>query len=110
MAGIVPVSGITTQIASGAASAVRQGESSGVAKAGESAQGAFGSVLKSAVENVSDAQQQAVQSVGDLMAGREDNFLPAVSAMAKADLSFKLLLGVRNKVIDAYKQTMNMQV
>jgi flagellar hook-basal body complex protein FliE len=28
--------------------------------------------------------------------------------MSKADLSFKLLLGVRNKVIEAYKQTLNM--
>jgi flagellar hook-basal body complex protein FliE len=30
--------------------------------------------------------------------------------VAKADLSFKLLMAVRNKVIEAYKQTINMQI
>jgi flagellar hook-basal body complex protein FliE len=31
-----------------------------------------------------------------------------VAAVAKADVSFKVLVGVRNKLIEAYKQTMNM--
>jgi flagellar hook-basal body complex protein FliE len=46
----------------------------------------------------------------DLIAGKTEDVLPVVNAVAKADLSFKLLMGVRNKVIEAYKQTMNMQV
>jgi flagellar hook-basal body complex protein FliE len=36
--------------------------------------------------------------------------VPVVAAVAKADMSFKLLMGVRNKVIEAYRQTMNMQI
>ncbi|HEV59037.1 MAG TPA: flagellar hook-basal body complex protein FliE, partial [Phycisphaerales bacterium] len=28
---------------------------------------------------------------------------------ARADMSFKLLVGVRNKLIEAYKETMKMQ-
>jgi flagellar hook-basal body complex protein FliE len=33
-----------------------------------------------------------------------------VAAVAEADVSFKLLLGIRNKLIEAYKQTMNMSI
>ena len=42
--------------------------------------------------------------------GETQDVVPAVAAMAEADISFKLLMGVRNKVIEAYKQTMNMQI
>ena len=53
---------------------------------------------------------ERAQAIQDLLTGRSQDPLPVVTAMAKADLSFKLLLGVRNKVIEAYKQTINMQV
>ena len=55
-------------------------------------------------------QTAAANAAQDLLTGKTDDVLPVVQAMAKADLSFKLLMGVRNKVIEAYKQTMNMQV
>jgi flagellar hook-basal body complex protein FliE len=70
----------------------------------------FAQVLKSYVGAVDQKQQASYAAIKDLIAGKTDNVLPAVHAMAKADLSFKLLMGVRNKVIEAYKQTMNMQV
>jgi flagellar hook-basal body complex protein FliE len=62
------------------------------------------------VSQVDQAQQASVSAVQDLLTGKSEDILPVVSAVAKADLSFKLLMGVRNKVIEAYKQTMNMQV
>ena len=45
-----------------------------------------------------------------MLAGKNSDITSVVSAMAKADMSFKLLVGVRNKLIEAYKQTMNMQI
>jgi len=33
-----------------------------------------------------------------------------VASVAKADMSFKLLVGVRDKLVEAYKETMKMQV
>lgn len=72
--------------------------------------GDFGEALKSAMQNVNDSQNGSMQAIQDLVTGRTDDVLPVVNAVAKADLSFKLLVGVRNKVIEAYKQTMNMQV
>jgi flagellar hook-basal body complex protein FliE len=70
----------------------------------------FGQAVKKAIDAVESQQQLSTQSVQDMLTGQSDDVLPVVSAMAKADLSFKLLIGVRNKVIEAYKQTMNMQM
>jgi len=69
----------------------------------------FGQIVSQAVHAVNDSQQKAALSVHDLLSGQGD-VLPVVTEVAKADLSFKLLMAVRNKVIEAYKQTINMQV
>ena len=73
----------------------------------------FANTIK-AVENyiskVDDMQGDSNIAIKDLLAGKTENISTVVSAMAKADMSFKLLVGVRNKLIDAYKRTMNMQV
>ena len=69
----------------------------------------FGQVVRGAIDAVEKDQQASELAIQDLLAGRKD-VLPVVAAVAKADMSFKLLMGIRNKVIDAYKQTMNMQV
>lgn len=60
------------------------------------------------VSKVDDLQQSSDTSIKDLLAGKNEDITSVVSAMAKADMSFKLLVGVRNKLIEAYKQTMNM--
>ena len=70
----------------------------------------FGAMLKSAIAGADKPQENVVAVIQDLLSGKSKDVLPAVQAMAKADMSFKLLMGVRNKVIEAYKQTMNMQL
>ncbi len=86
----------------------------GISEAGRPAQGAgktsFGDLLKGALEGVEGVQQDTAGSIKDYLAGRTPDVLPVVTAMAKADLSFKMLIGVRNKVLEAYKQTMNMNI
>jgi flagellar hook-basal body complex protein FliE len=66
--------------------------------------------LKKYVSQAEDFQQEANTSVQDLLAGKNEDLTSVVSAVSKADMSFKLLVGVRNKLIEAYKQTMNMQI
>jgi flagellar hook-basal body complex protein FliE len=70
----------------------------------------FGQVLKNYIGQVDKDQQASSEAIRQLLAGKSQDVLPVVAAVAKADLSFKLLMGVRNKVIEAYKQTMNMQI
>ncbi len=60
------------------------------------------------VSKVDDMQQTADASIQDLLTGKNNDITAVVSAVAKADVSFKVLVGVRNKLIEAYKQTMNM--
>ena len=60
------------------------------------------------ISKVDDIQQSSDMSIKDLLSGKNEDIISVVSAAAKADMSFKLLVGVRNKLIEAYKQTMNM--
>jgi flagellar hook-basal body complex protein FliE len=107
MAGINPIGGVgPTWPTSGAG---------GVGGVGQPAQGGaakadFAKMLKTYVGEVDGKQQASYDAVKDLIAGRTLDVLPVVNAVAQADMSFKLLMGVRNKMIEAYKQTMNMQV
>ena len=73
----------------------------------------FNNTVKALKNYLSDAehlQQASDTSVKDLLAGKNDDITSVISAVSKADMSFKLLVGVRNKLIEAYKQTMNMQI
>ena len=68
----------------------------------------FANAIKSYVSKVDDLQQTSNMSITDLLSGKNEDVNSVVSQVAKADMSFKLLVGVRNKLIEAYKQTMNM--
>ena len=68
----------------------------------------FANAIKNYLSNVDDLQQSSDMSIQDLLSGRSEDIASVASAAAKADVSFKLLVGVRNKLIEAYKQTMNM--
>jgi flagellar hook-basal body complex protein FliE len=61
-----------------------------------------------ALAKVDGLQQASDASIQELLTGKNTDITSVVSAVAKADMSFKLLVGVRNKLIEAYKQTMNM--
>jgi flagellar hook-basal body complex protein FliE len=60
------------------------------------------------VSAVDDSQKASDTSIQDLLTGKNNDLTAVVSAVAEADVSFKVLVGVRNKLIEAYKQTMNM--
>lgn len=66
--------------------------------------------IKQQITKVDDMQKEADQNITDLLTGKNEDITSVVSAVAKADMSFKLLVGVRNKLIEAYKQTMQMGI
>ena len=70
----------------------------------------FGAMIRKAVDAVDKNQGQSADSIQQLLTGKQQDVLPVVAAVAKADMSFKLLIGIRNKMIEAYKQTINMQL
>jgi flagellar hook-basal body complex protein FliE len=85
-------------------------DSSGIPKVGgfDDKKADFANVVKSYISNVDGLQQSSNMSIKDLLSGKNEDITSVVSQVAKADISFKLLVGVRNKLIEAYKQTMNM--
>ena len=88
-------------------------DSSGIPKIGigDDKKSGFAETIKAAgncISRVDDLQQSSDMSIKDLLSGRNEDITSVVSAVAKADMSFKLLVGVRNKLIEAYKQTMSM--
>jgi flagellar hook-basal body complex protein FliE len=73
----------------------------------------FANALKTAekyLSKVNELQNSSDASIQDLLAGKNEDINSVVAAVAKADISFKLLVGVRNKLIEAYRQTMSMQL
>lgn len=70
----------------------------------------FGRVVDRLLGSASAEQAHAEQAVRDFAMGRTDNLHGVMLAMAKADLSFRLILQVRNRLSDAYQQVMSMQV
>ena len=68
----------------------------------------FSSLLKQAIENVNEKQQISGQMKAAFEAGDKNvNLAEAMVASQKADV-FKAMLQVRNKLVEAYKDVMNM--
>ncbi len=70
----------------------------------------FKELVERYLEEVNDLQQQADKAVFELVSGRTDNLHQVVAAISEADLSFRLMMQIRNKLLDAYKEIMRMQV
>ena len=70
----------------------------------------FGDLVKQCIEKTEQNQQASETAVKDMLTGKNEDINSVVAQVAKADMSFKLMVGVRNKIIEAYKQTMQMQI
>ena len=70
----------------------------------------FGEVLKDAISTVNELQKQSDQEIQKLMAGESQDLHTTVIAMQKADLSFQMMMQVRNKIVQAYQEIMRTQV
>lgn len=72
---------------------------------------AFASLLKNTLDTVNATQQTAKQMSVDFEMGNTDKTLAEVMVAAqKADLSFRAMTEVRNKLVNAYQEIMNMPV
>jgi len=70
----------------------------------------FSSMLKESVEKVNSLQKQADAAIDDLVVGNSKDIVQTMIMMEKADTSFRLMIQVRNKIIQAYEEIMRMQV
>jgi flagellar hook-basal body complex protein FliE len=70
----------------------------------------FGEILKDAISTVNELQKQSDQEIQKVMTGESQDLHNTVIAMQKADLSFQMMMQVRNKIVQAYQEIMRMQV
>lgn len=71
---------------------------------------AFKDLLKQQLSEVNELQRDAKEAVEDLAAGRRDDLESVIIATEKADVAFRMLLQVRNKVMDAYEEVKQIRV
>lgn len=73
--------------------------------------GEFGVMLKSAIEDVNDIQKQAGKLSDSFVKGDPQTDLTEVMvALQKAKISFQAMVEVRNKLVVAYQDIMNMPI
>ena len=69
----------------------------------------FASVLSNAVHTVDQLHDTAANQVSNLLQGGESDLNNVMIAVEKADVSFQLMMQVRNKIVSAYQDIEKMQ-
>ena len=70
----------------------------------------FGEVLENAIKEVSDIQKEAGEEARKLMTGEVKDVHTVMIAAQKAEISFQMMMQVRNKLVNAYQEIMKMPV
>jgi len=70
----------------------------------------FATTLSDAVNKVNEISTEADTQMQKLATGKTKNIPEVLIATEKANVAFKLLTQVRNKIIEAYQEVMKMQV
>lgn len=70
----------------------------------------FKELLQEQIDQVNQLQNDARAAIEDLAAGRRNDIESVMIATVKADTAFRLLLQVRNKVLDMYEEIKQMRV
>ena len=70
----------------------------------------FSDMFEKFVKGVDQKKKVSAQQTQDLILGRSDNIHEAVVKSEEAKVAFNLMIEVRNKLVDSYKELMRMQV
>lgn len=85
-------------------------EGAGQAGKAKEGDGSFASVLKKSLGEVNAMQQKADAAITALATGEKVSLHETMIAMEQADVSFRLMMQVRNKIVEAYQEILRMQV
>lgn len=83
---------------------------SGVGDAKQADSNEFKDMLLNSVREVNSMQQQADQAVEQIATGKDVNPAEVLTAVQKADIAFRMMMQIRNKLVEAYNQVESMQV
>jgi flagellar hook-basal body complex protein FliE len=85
-----------------------QGKSAAIGAGGDN--DTFGTVLKDSIEKVNKLQIDAGKAIEGFAKGEVNNVHDTMIAIEKANISFNLMVQVRNKLVQAYEEIMRTQV
>jgi flagellar hook-basal body complex protein FliE len=71
--------------------------------------GGFAETLRGAMDEMGELSSQAENKVASVLSGSGADVHSALIAVEKADLSFQLMMQVRNKIVSAYQEITRMQ-
>ena len=77
--------------------------------AGSSSSG-FMDTLQHAIGKANSIQLEADQATEALMTGQTQNIHQTMAALQEADVSFQLMMQIRNKLVSAYEEIQRMQI
>ncbi|MEZ6088268.1 MAG: flagellar hook-basal body complex protein FliE [Pirellulaceae bacterium] len=70
----------------------------------------FADFLIDSFKEVNQLQNTADTSVHDLLTGKDVDRIEVLTSVQKADMSFRLMQQIRNKLVDAYREINQMQI
>ena len=70
----------------------------------------FAQTVSELLQGANSQQLQADAAINELAAGNSQGVHQVVLAVAKADLAFRMVLEIRNRLIESYQEVMRMQV
>jgi len=72
--------------------------------------GSFKSALLKSIDDVNSMQVQADQAVETLMTGGDADPAAVLTAVQKADLAFRMMMQMRNKVMQVYQEVKDIRI
>lgn len=70
----------------------------------------FANQLQSALQNVNEIQETSDKAMSDIATGQVKDLHQAALSIDKAEMSMKMMLEVRNKALNAYKELSRTQM
>ena len=70
----------------------------------------FKDVLLSSIDQVNSMQKAADRAVEQLATGGDVNPAEVLTAVQKADIAFRMMMQIRNKIVQAYQEVQNIRV
>ena len=70
----------------------------------------FKDMLLNSMQEVNSMQQEANSAVENLFTGGEANPAEVLSAVQKADLAFRMMMQVRNKLVAAFQEVKEIRI
>ncbi len=93
------------------AGAALSGSSIGrTAESGASGEASFKNLLVDSIKQVNTMQQDADHAVEDLFSGGDVDPAQVLTAVQKADLAFRMMMQVRNKLTAAFQEIKGIQI